>query len=286
MKPTVSIIVPNYNHTSFLEERLDSIFKQTFQDFEVILLDDASTDGSLEILRNYQAHPKVSHLIVNEKNSGSPFKQWKKGLALAKGTFVWIAESDDSCEPNFLETQIHTLKAGDVAVALTKTFSSKGVRHEIAHPVFAHENHTQLSNDSLLFCPILNVSAIVFKCLPEQQLQNFRFTEYSIIGDRVFYYEAFQGKHIEKNDATTSFFRQEGTGVSNLDHKDISYLATYFEQHVRFITYVDAREQLSADKKRAYVQRFFARVRDRLSKKQKLSLQYVKIMLRYYSYIL
>ena len=74
----VSIIVPNYNHAPFLNQRLDSIFNQTFQDFEVILLDDASTDNSLSILEDYKEKfkSKVSHLIVNEKNSGSPFKQF------------------------------------------------------------------------------------------------------------------------------------------------------------------------------------------------------------------
>ncbi len=105
--PTVSIIVPNYNHKSFLKLRLDSIFSQTFQDFELILLDDASIDGSHEILESYRNHPKVTHLIINKQNSGSPFKQWKKGLNLSKGIYVWIAESDDYSEPLFLE---HLLK--------------------------------------------------------------------------------------------------------------------------------------------------------------------------------
>ena len=74
----VSIILPNYNHAPYLQERLDSIFGQTHQNFEVIILDDASTDESLSILKPYQAHPKVSHFVLNKKNSGSPFKQWKK----------------------------------------------------------------------------------------------------------------------------------------------------------------------------------------------------------------
>lgn len=99
----ISIIVPNYNHRKFLPERLDSIFNQTFQDFELILLDDCSTDGSWEYLKQFENHPKVSHCIKNESNSGSPFKQWKKGLDLAKYEWIWIAESDDYCELNFLE---------------------------------------------------------------------------------------------------------------------------------------------------------------------------------------
>ena len=103
MNTLVSVIVPNYNHEKFLQHRLDSIFNQTVQDFEVILLDDCSTDKSIAILNEYSRHPKVSQYIVNKENSGSPFRQWAKGIELAKGEYIWIAESDDLCELNFLE---------------------------------------------------------------------------------------------------------------------------------------------------------------------------------------
>ena len=106
MTPLVSIIIPNYNHSRFLKQRLESVYGQTYQNFEVILLDDFSTDDSKIILQQYAAHPKTSHLIFNEKNSGSPFAQWEKGINLAKGDHIWIAESDDFCELNFLETLI------------------------------------------------------------------------------------------------------------------------------------------------------------------------------------
>jgi glycosyltransferase involved in cell wall biosynthesis len=104
LNPKVSIIIPNYNHAAFLQQRLDSVFNQTFQDFEVILLDDASIDGSVKLLKSYKTHPKLSHLVLNSVNSGSPFKQWKKGIELAKGDYIWIAESDDYCKLNFLDT--------------------------------------------------------------------------------------------------------------------------------------------------------------------------------------
>ena len=103
MKIYFSIIVPNYNHHKFLKQRLESIFNQTFSDFEVILLDDASTDDSVKILKDYASNPRTSHLEINKENSGSPFKQWEKGIDLAKGKYVWIAESDDFCETDFLE---------------------------------------------------------------------------------------------------------------------------------------------------------------------------------------
>lgn len=107
--PTVSIIVPNYNHSKFLPERLESIFNQTYQDYEVILLDDHSNDNSAQLLSTYSSHPKVSQIVVNDENSGSPFKQWKRGVSLAAGIFVWLAESDDVADPSFLEVLVPVL---------------------------------------------------------------------------------------------------------------------------------------------------------------------------------
>ena len=106
----ISIIVPNYNHKKFLPQRLNTIFNQTFQDFEVILLDDCSTDDSWEYLKEYEHHPKVSHCIRNEINSGSPFKQWKKGLELAKYDWIWIAESDDCSDLSFLDKMVFNIE--------------------------------------------------------------------------------------------------------------------------------------------------------------------------------
>ena len=107
--PKVSIIVPNYNYISYLPQRLESIFKQTFTDYEVILLDDCSTDGSQKFLRQYATHPKVSYVIINDTNSGSAFAQWEKGIKLAQGEYIWIAESDDYCSYNFLEQSVKIL---------------------------------------------------------------------------------------------------------------------------------------------------------------------------------
>lgn len=103
---TVSVIVPNFNHKKYLKQRIDSILNQTFDDFELILLDDCSGDGSQELLFLYRDNPHVSHLIINENNSGSPFLQWEKGIGLAKGKYVWIAESDDYAAPTFLERTV------------------------------------------------------------------------------------------------------------------------------------------------------------------------------------
>src|SRR5690348_12920169 len=106
--PKVSVIVPNYNHARFLRQRIDSILNQTFQDFELILLDDRSTDDSRSVLSSYASDPRV-RLEFNEKNSGSTYKQWNKGVRLARAEYVWIAESDDYADPHLLERLVRSL---------------------------------------------------------------------------------------------------------------------------------------------------------------------------------
>ena len=101
--PEISVIVPNYNHARFLRQRIDSILNQTYQDFELILLDDCSTDNSRGVLESYSDNPHVTHIVYNERNSGSAFMQWDKGIQLSQGNWIWIAESDDWAEPDFLK---------------------------------------------------------------------------------------------------------------------------------------------------------------------------------------
>ncbi len=103
MLPTVSVIIPNYNHARYLDQRIDSVLNQTYINFEVIILDDCSTDNSWEVIEKFRSHPQVSQIVFNETNTGSPFLQWQKGIALAKGEWIWIAESDDSADKRFLE---------------------------------------------------------------------------------------------------------------------------------------------------------------------------------------
>lgn len=99
-----TVVIPNYNHATFLKQRIDSILQQSIQDFEIIILDDASTDNSKEIIESYRRHPRVKQIFYNTKNTGSPFNQWKKGIILAESEWIWIAESDDVAMPDFLKT--------------------------------------------------------------------------------------------------------------------------------------------------------------------------------------
>ncbi len=106
--PKVTVITPNYNHARYLPIRIDSILAQTFQDFELLILDDASTDNSREIIESYSKNQRAK-AIFNQQNSGSTFKQWNLGLSQAKGEYVWFTESDDYADHSLLETLVDRL---------------------------------------------------------------------------------------------------------------------------------------------------------------------------------
>ena len=167
--PFVSVIIPNYNHSRFLDERIQSVLSQTYQNFEVIILDDKSTDNSVEIINKYKDDSHITQIIINEENSGSPFKQWNKGFELAKGNWIWIAESDDSCEPQFLETLIaHVDDETSFAFCRSKRMDQHG------EPVFEHwqdELMDSFTMDGKQFiddylkrkCIVWNASSVIFR---------------------------------------------------------------------------------------------------------------------------
>ena len=283
MIPLVSIIVPNFNHQIFLKERLESIFNQTFQNFEVLLFDDASTDQSLTVLNAYQSHPKVSHFSVNQKNSGSPFIQWKKGLELAKGDFVWIAETDDFADQNFIETQLNTIQNGVAVVAKTITVDGIVVTNEeVIHPIFKDNKlFCTLSGNNFFTSPIKNVSCIVFKKPSQEELRAMNFDSYAYMGDQIFYYEYFKNKTIRYSPNSKSYFRKNNSSVSNLNpKKGIHYFKKYFDEHVQFAKCIEL--EMGRDTYKKYLKKHYKKIKNRTTILQRMHLKYLSIIINYY----
>jgi hypothetical protein len=122
--PAISVAVPNYNYADHMPTRLTSIFLQTQPVKEVLVLDDCSSDSSLDVIpalaKDWGRHIR---LLPNETNSGSVFKQWRKAAESATGEFLWIAEADDYCMPKFL-TSVVSLMRYDASVQFA--FSDSG----------------------------------------------------------------------------------------------------------------------------------------------------------------
>jgi glycosyltransferase involved in cell wall biosynthesis len=108
--PQVSVVIPNYNHARFLDERIRSILEQDYRDCEILILDDFSEDESREIISRYQRDFPQIQIHFNTANSGSPFGQWNLGVQMTTGEFIWIAESDDYAHPCFLSETVPFLE--------------------------------------------------------------------------------------------------------------------------------------------------------------------------------
>src|SRR5208283_1961223 len=121
LEPTllkVSVIAPNYNYARYLKERLESIWSQTCPVFEVIILDDASTDNSVEVIAELQQqYGRKLRLVCNDRNSGSVTRQWALGAKLARGDLLWIAEADDFADPEFLAEVTRLFRDSDTVLS-------------------------------------------------------------------------------------------------------------------------------------------------------------------------
>jgi glycosyltransferase involved in cell wall biosynthesis len=118
--PRVSVVLPNYNYARYLPQRLASIFAQEPQPFEVIVLDDGSTDDSLAVLAELSKRYPI-RVVAGGPNSGSVFRQWQRGVREARGDLVWIAEADDLAEPNFLSTLLPAFRHPEVVMAYAQS---------------------------------------------------------------------------------------------------------------------------------------------------------------------
>ncbi len=101
--PKVTVIIPVYNRKKYVAESIGSILAQSFTNFELLLIDDGSTDGSVEIMRSY-TDPRV-RLVCNDCNLGIP-KTRNKGIQLARGEYIAMLDSDDAALPDRLATQV------------------------------------------------------------------------------------------------------------------------------------------------------------------------------------
>jgi glycosyltransferase involved in cell wall biosynthesis/SAM-dependent methyltransferase len=179
-QPKVTAVVPNYNYAHLLAERLRSIDEQTVPVFELIVLDDCSSDDSLSVLSHIR--PSLSTeltLVENSRNSGSVFRQWLQGASLAEGDFIWIAEADDSCEKSFLQCALAPFVAdSEIVLSFTQSKQVNGAGQVIADDYLSYTSDvdgTQWAADYVrsggeeirealaIKNTIPNVSAVLFK---------------------------------------------------------------------------------------------------------------------------
>lgn len=161
---TLSVIMPVYNGEKYLSDAVDSVLSQTYNDYEFIIIDDASTDKTAEILSNYAASDSRIRILTNEKNSGVA-ASLNRGLDEAKGDYIARMDADDISLPERFEEQLMYMRSHkDVAVCACgiRMFGAKSQER-----LFSTDDN-QLKVDLLFGCcfayPSVMMRADIFGC--------------------------------------------------------------------------------------------------------------------------
>ncbi|WP_042143752.1 glycosyltransferase family 2 protein [Paucisalibacillus sp. EB02] len=117
--PLISVITPAYNAERFIKQTIESVLAQTYTNWEMIIVDDCSTDRTVEFINEFTQKDNRVHLIQLEENSGSAVA---RNLAMenAKGKYIAFLDSDDLWFPEKLETQVQFMQEKDIAFSFTK----------------------------------------------------------------------------------------------------------------------------------------------------------------------
>ncbi len=240
--PKVSIIVPNYNHSKYLNKRIDSILQQSYKNFELIILDDCSTDNSRTIIESYKDNPHISQIVFNVNNTGNTFIQWEKGISMARGEYVWIAESDDYCSKTFLSELVSLLDSNNKAVLAfshTHLVDSEGRQLEIHWhresdgKILIHNGREFARQTMTKQNYISNASMVVFRRTAYYNVPK-SFQQYRSCGDWLFWTNiCIQGQVIEVC-KKLNYFRMHNNkvtvkaGKTNNDWLEVSSILSSF----------------------------------------------------------
>ena len=110
LKPTVSIIVACYNSQSTIARTIDSILAQSFKNWELIIIDDCSTDNSASIIKNYADNDSRIIYLKTSRNTGAPSSPRNIGIKNASGLYIAFVDSDDMWLPDKLQQQIQLIE--------------------------------------------------------------------------------------------------------------------------------------------------------------------------------
>jgi glycosyltransferase involved in cell wall biosynthesis len=174
--PLVSVVMPAFNSEKWIGEAVDSILSQTLRDLELIVVDDASTDSTAEVVLGVQ--DSRIKLIRSERNAGSATAR-NRAIEAARGEFVALMDSDDVALPHWLERQVDFLKRNPDCGLRGAWVSAFGARDGIWSP---YEHHNHIKADLLFRCG-MNQNTVVFRREPMNKLNLKYNAEFDIVQD-------------------------------------------------------------------------------------------------------
>lgn len=241
-RPAVSVVVPFYNHEKFAKERLDTILDQQIKDIEIIVLDDLSSDDTVVEANKYLGDSRLN-VFVNEENSGSPFKQWKKGIKLAKADLLWIAEGDDACDLDFLSTLIPYFDDPFVTVASGKTEimdENSNIKDGVLDPyldsayvgkyqkTFVKNGFDEVNESFGAVCTLVNASGLLLRIESVDELVLDSAANFKMCGDWLVYLSCLKEGKLAYDISTKNYFRRHSASVVNkIEGSDVYFSERY-----------------------------------------------------------
>lgn len=254
----VSVVIPNYNYAHFINARIDSIVDQTYPIHELIILDDASTDNSDEIINQKIINLKNTHknleikYLRNKKNTGSPILQWRRAFAEATGDFVWIAEADDFSDPRFLEKLMPAFDDEDVILSYSDSVAINDSGHVLHYHFSARAGKYCKSHFKKSYvydgmaerelclgrrCTIPNVSAVIFRKTPSIPYDQYltEASQFTQVGDWYLYLRLARHGKISFTSESLNFFRiHRGSATrennkKNKHQEEIAYIQSHLD---------------------------------------------------------
>lgn len=239
---SLSVVVPNYNYENYIGIRLNSIINQTVKPKEIIFLDDVSTDNSVSIAEKILKDAKKKFgidykIVVNENNNGC-FRQWLKGLELAKYDYVWIAEADDYATPNFVATLMEGFKNKDVVLSYCQskvinencdvvdyeyTSYTDDLDKEKWHKDFIDDGQKQIKEYFSRKNIIPNVSSTIIKKSATKGMDKV-LSKYSIIGDWLAYIYILNNGKVFYSSKTLNGHRRHSNSIIAKKERTIGFI--------------------------------------------------------------
>jgi len=226
----VSICIPSYNHSLYLKNCLDSILKESYPNIEIDILDDGSSDSSIELIKNWQnSNPEIKLRLKTQKNRGLNYTL-NKLITNANGKYICFLSSDDALMPDSINKRVEVLKKNPNKLAVigdSKVINHKNnIIHESAIEDLYNGNKSNYMTDEKLKYSVINEFSIPgSNLLVEKKL-------YSIIGpypnifaeDIYFYLKVIGLQLLVFLDETVSLYRvhKNNTGGNSKFSKEIN----------------------------------------------------------------
>ena len=239
----ISVIIPNYNYAKYLKKRIASIVQQTHPIYELIILDDHSTDHSTQIIKAeikklQVTRPQLSvKFIPNQQNSGRAILQWQKAFEEATGDYIWLAEADDLSHRDFLKTAMQGFRDPEVVLsyANSKAINQKGItivprlsylvdKERTGHfkQDYCLDGETEIRQIMAIRCAIRNVSAVIFKndsAIPYAKYLKAA-AKYQQVGDWYFYLQILKHGKIAYFKKPLNYFRLHSSSATKKSQQD------------------------------------------------------------------